>query len=87
MLDGDEVKRKTTRSEITFLQYYLKNYKTNFDISKERLSSYVDSAEQTRKSSRNVLTKHLTSIVTNDAIKKFFLITQLIWKILIPIKQ
>ena len=70
MLDGDEVKRKTTRSEITFLQYYLKNYKTNFDISKERLSSYVDSAEQTRKSSRNVLTKHLTSIVTNDAIKK-----------------
>ena len=37
MLDGDEVKRKTTRSEITFLQYYLKNYKTNFDISKERL--------------------------------------------------
>src|SRR5699024_2143367 len=70
MLDGDEVKRKTTRSEITFLQYYLKNFKTNFDISKERLSSYVDSAEQTRKSSRNVLTKHLTSIVTNDAIKK-----------------
>ena len=34
------------------------------------MSSYVDSAEQTRKSSRNVLTKHLTSIVTNDAIKK-----------------
>lgn len=70
MLDGDEVKRKTTRAEITFLQYFLKNFKTNFDISKERLSSYVDSAEQTRKSSRNVLTKHLTSIVTNDAIKR-----------------
>lgn len=70
MLDGDEIKRKTTRAEITFLQYYLKNYKTNFDISKERLASYVDSAEQTRKSSRNVLTKHLTSIITNDAIKR-----------------
>ncbi len=70
MLDGDEVKRKTTRAEITFLQYYLKNFKSNYDISKERLSSYVDSAEQTRKSSRNVLTKHLTSVVTNDAIKK-----------------
>ena len=27
MLDGDEVKRKTTRSEITFLQYYLKTIK------------------------------------------------------------
>ena len=70
MLDGDEIKRKTTRSEITFLQYFLRNFKTNFDISKERLASYVDSAEQTRKSSRNVLTKHLTSIITNDAIKK-----------------
>ena len=78
MLDGDEIKRKTTRAEITFLQYYLKNYKTNFDISKERLASYVDSAEQTRKSSRNVLTKHLTSIITNDAIKRILQIIRLI---------
>lgn len=38
-------------------------------IYKEKLMSYVDSAEQTRKSSRNVLTKHLNSIITNDAIK------------------
>ncbi len=68
--DGDEIKRRTTRSEITFLQYYLKNYKSNTDLSKEKLSSYVDSAEQTRKSTRNVLTKHLDSILTNEDARK-----------------
>lgn len=70
MLEGDEVKKKTSRGNISWLEYYLQNHKTNSDLSKEKLMSYVDSAEQTRKSSRNVLTKHLNSIVTNDAIKK-----------------
>lgn len=70
MLEGDEIKKKTSRGNISWLQYYLDTYKTNNDMSREKLMSYVDSAEQTRKSTRNVLAKHLNSIVTNDAIKR-----------------
>ena len=70
MLEGDEVKKKSTRGNTTWLQYYLEHYKTNSNLSKEKLMSYVDSAEQTMKSTRNVLAKHLNGIVTNDAVKK-----------------
>lgn len=69
ILEGDEIKKKSTRGNTTWLQYYLEKFKSSEDLSKEKLMSYVDSAEQTRKSSRNVLTKHLNSIITNDAIK------------------
>ena len=70
MLEGDEVKKKSTRGNTTWLQYYLEHYKTNSNLSKEKLMSYVNSAEQTMKSTRNVLAKHLNGIVTNDAVKK-----------------
>lgn len=69
ILEGDEIKKKSTRGNTTWLQYYLEKFKSSEDLSKEKLMSYVDSAEQTRKSSRNVLTKHLNSIIINDAIK------------------